>query len=182
MPLAASLPGALPFPVRYYVVLPKDPASVKSYFPEELAPLIGQDDWQAKIWPAYFDYADQLARYYRLASLSEWLTWELGLKSACYHTRVDRPPSDLSAGKYLASSGVLSECESLLETYRKAAHPLEAEQLLDQARWRKIATLCTPYSFATDEVVVYTLHLLLRQRWWNIFQNTEDIFEKVAND
>ena len=160
----------------------KDPTAVKPYLPDELATLIIQEDWRQKIWHAYFDYAYQIAGRYSLISLREWLDWELGLKSACYRTRTNKPTSDLPVGKYMTHTGALPEYELIMESYRKAANPLEAEQLLDQARWQKIVTLCTPYSFATDEVVAYTLHLLLRQRWWNISQNTEDIFEKVAND
>jgi len=69
----------------------------------------------------------------------------------------------------------------LLGAYIKEPDPMQAELLLDQARWQKIASLCYSYTFETDELVAYALHLLLLQRWWQVAQSREDIFAKVMN-
>ena len=70
----------------------------------------------------------------------------------------------------------------LIERYKSIEDPLEAEKTLDQMRWRRIARIAEPYSFHRDEIVVYALHLIIVDRWWNISQTKGNLFAKVTND
>jgi len=147
------------------------------YFPDALSSLLGTEEWHPEIWPTYFDYAFSVAAAHN-SCWQEWLHWEFGLKNAGRHMPVRSKLECSWDGREIAAIDE-PEAARLMEKYTKASDPLAAELLLAQARWRKISELCLPYSFHTDEVVVYALKLLLLEKWWIISQHREDIFKKI---
>lgn len=158
------------------------------FLPAPIAEWIEPEKWHEEIWDAYFSYCFGIAHSYSNA-LQEWLSWNLGLKNAFYEKRNVEElkkrefslPLQKSFQKSFEKDETQREYQNLIQLYYKASHPLEAEMILDKARWEKISNLATPYSFSQDEVVVYALHLLLLERWWQISQTENNILQKVSN-
>ena len=161
-------------PLETLIRFPKDHAVVKPYLPEPIMSLLREETWPSRIWKAYFQYAFSMAEK-RGSRLSEWIEWDLTLKNVFQDARSQRQTRRWATFSFAPTH----EHERIVETYRKAQNPLEAEQALDRAKWEKISSLCVPYSFQTDEIMAYALHLLILQRWWIISRNKEEIIEKV---
>lgn len=171
--LQPATSGSLPVELLSRVLT--DSLAQSWYLPEELAL---KDKWQSRIWETYFQYAMSIAEKHD-SSLAEWLTFESGLRRAFERARAETLGRSVQPRNFASED--IREQESLVDLYRKASNPMEAEKLLDQARWKKIAALAMPYTFDDSEVVAYALRLLLVERWWTISESKVKIFEKVMN-
>ena len=165
-------------PMRVLMEAFKDTKKLKDYLPIQIYDYLNMEKWQTKIWREYFNYC--LGITHKDSTFQKWLNWEVSLKYCFYQNR-QNTKSHLW-DKITISQDYDKEHRHLLNLYQKASNPLEAELLLDNARFSKILELSTHFSFEYDEIVTYTLSLLLLERWWIIFQNKEDIFQKVIND
>lgn len=158
---------------------PLEPSLRDSYLPAEIASVFKGEKWPQEAWPTYYKYAAGISQKYK-SVLSDWFAWELGLKKNFKERRGQNQSEDVWQ-EVPISKDWQKEHSGLVDSYYKSENPLEAENMLDKARWDKISQMYIPFSFDTDEIVGYTVKLLLWERWWIISQNEEDILQKVAD-
>ncbi len=137
------------------------------------------ETWNPKIWQSYFSYAMQISQKYR-SSLGEWLVWDWQIKYGFLQHRLENIKSGYSWLEKLCPLELDADQQQIIAKYYKNSDPWQAEFDLDLARWQKIAQLSKSFSFDNDELVTYTLHLLLLERWWFISQSKENIFSLIV--
>ena len=156
------------------------PALASQYLPEPIATYwhtnTSHPTTETNLWNVYFTYLLEIAKKYH-SGLEDYLIWEYRLQVALYEYRKKTPYKLQSMPEFI---DLFSE-RRLLDNYKKIENPLQAEVALDRMRWEKISEIAAPYSFHRDEVIVYALHLLILDRWWNISHYEKNIFAQVAN-
>ena len=99
------------------------------------------------------------------ASAREYLNWERAMRvrfarqRATRLGRQDLPAEDSLSGAYF------TDLERLVQEAYLAPNPLERERLLDAARWRKLEDLELGHIFDFDNLCIYKLKLMLREKW-----------------
>lgn len=158
----------------------QEPKLLEPYWPMEIITSLTPQKWAMEVWKNYLHYALKMAKSYK-SCLAKWLLWDWQLRHAFWTRRVESPKSSLLWLHELIPLEITQEHQQIMALYNKESNPLQAELALDRARWQKLSELALSYSFDNDELVVYTLQLMLLERWWNIFQSQEDLFAKVLN-
>jgi ABC-type multidrug transport system fused ATPase/permease subunit len=155
------------------------PSLAKEYFPAKVSDYLEENIDNIKdaeaFWRKYYSHIWRMAKKHQ-SNLKKYLHWEFRLNTALYEYRIEM------LNKQETMSRVSEYDYKLIERYKSIEDPLEAEKTLDQMRWRRIARIAEPYSFHRDEIVVYALHLIIVDRWWNISQTKGNLFAKVTND
>jgi hypothetical protein len=119
-----------------------------------------------RVWENFFRHAAAVAKERGSALLGEWVGYEVALRNALAETRAKA--LELDAAAYLVAPELgdnMSDFTLLLGEWSSAPNPLEGLKVLDRARWAWLATHDRYYSFSNDELVAYTLRLMLLQRW-----------------
>ncbi len=100
------------------------------------------------------------------ASTHEFLAWERALRSRLARQRAGKlGRTELPSEDSAASDAYFVEFERLVQEVYAAPNPLERERLLDAARWRKLEDLELGHIFDFDNLCIYKLRLMLREKW-----------------
>lgn len=112
-------------------------------------------------------------------TLKKWQELDIALKNELVRLRAGRKRID--PAKYLRQDGHLVDSNLVhvaMNAY-KATSLLEAEKILDQARWQMLEGLLVGHYFDIDTLIIYGLKLLLLERWQKI--NGADRAELLAD-
>lgn len=119
-----------------------------------------------RIWEAYFRHAAGIAEQRRCPLLTEWVSFEVGLRNALVRARAKA--LGLDAATYLVAEDLASrtdEFEAVVNEWSAASEPLAGMKVLDRARWEWLLLHDQWYSFDVDELVAYAAKLMLVHRW-----------------
>lgn len=106
----------------------------------------------------------QNARY---STLKKWSQFDTALRNELVRIRVAR--KHLDEQRYLRQDGFAEPfvARIAMSAYRSPSI-LEAERMLDEARWSALEGFCVGHFFDLDFLIVYALKLLLLERWEKI--------------
>lgn len=104
-------------------------------------------------------------------ALKRWFAFDTALRNELVKIRAGRRQAD--AAQYLRPDGYTgpSPMHTALSAHR-APSVLDAERILDEARWSALDEICAGHYFDLDALIVYALKLLILERWESI--NTAD--------
>ena len=113
--------------------------------------------------------------------LDSWRVWETNLRNELAKIRAQRKGVDPFS--YLAECQWVMGLADLAQEAMGAGSPLEAENVLDRARWRYLEELEVGHHFDTEKLVLYSLKLQLLQRR-ALFQRDEgeQQFSQIIKD
>jgi len=112
-------------------------------------------------------------------TVRKWLVFDTALRNELVRQRAARLHKD--PNQYLRMAGYtdLSTTHIALSAYRNPAI-LEAEKILDTARWGALEELAIGHYFDSDALFIYALKLLIVERWARIKQaDNLELFEEV---
>lgn len=104
-------------------------------------------------------------------ALKRWFVFDTALRNELVKVRAVRRHAD--AAQYLRPDGYAgpSLAHTALSAHR-APSLLDAEKILDEARWSALDEIAAGHYFDLDALIVYALKLLILERWESI--NTAD--------
>ena len=104
-------------------------------------------------------------------TFKKWLDFEYSLRNELVSLRALRKHID--PNKYLRESSLISlDIQFTALASIRSPSILEAELILDRARWNKLEELSLGHFFDIDFLVIYGLKLLILERWQN-FRKTD---------
>jgi hypothetical protein len=110
--------------------------------------------------------------------LGQWYTWERSLRNELVRLRSQKLGEE--SDRFLREGEIVP---GLSETAREAFSqdsPLEAENILDRARWLKLEELEVGHYFDLVKLVIYTLKLkLLKRRSFFREESGREMFEEI---
>jgi hypothetical protein len=119
-----------------------------------------------RLWQAFFIHAAALAERHHSALLTGWVRFEVGLRNAVAAERARRLGLQPEAFLVATELGApLRSFSSTLRAWSEAGDPLEAERVLDAARWAWIARHDAWFEFTVDELIAYAARLAIVVRW-----------------
>lgn len=126
-------------------------------------------------WRAYFRYVAELGRREGNLFLPRWVSFEVGLRNALADERARRLERGETHGPAEADLVVWEEDYSeMLRNWAAADTPLEGHQELMRFRWTWLDQHASWFSFSEDELLVYTIRLMLLEQWWRIQEGPVD--------
>jgi hypothetical protein len=97
------------------------------------------------------------------ATLEQWRVWEIGLRNQLLSLRAKRRGADET--RYRVQSPEVLAAQGVARSAFAQESPLQAEEVLDRARWAHLDDLEVGHYFDVDKVVIYHLRLqILRRR------------------
>jgi hypothetical protein len=101
------------------------------------------------------------------ATLKQWAAFDIALKNELVKIRASR--KHLDPLKYIRGEEYTEPyiAHLAINAYR-ASSILEAEKILDEARWQRLEELATGHYFDLDFLIVYAFKLLLLERWQRV--------------
>jgi hypothetical protein len=100
-------------------------------------------------------------------AIKEWFSFETALRNALVVARAGRRHKDPL--RYLRQSDLFqASLEQLCQRAVRTPLLLEAEQMLDQARWDKLEELGQGHYFDLQTLIIYAYKLLILLRWEKI--------------
>jgi hypothetical protein len=113
------------------------------------------------------------------ASLGQWANFEITLRNELARARAARAKIDPL--KFLRFPDVpQAEISHLAMVAYRSASILEAENILDQARWNFLEALSFGHYFDFDYLLVYGLKLKILERWEKIQKADKEILLQAA--
>ena len=115
-------------------------------------------------------------------TVRKWFMFDTGLRNELVRQRAVRLHKD--PNQYLRMDGYadLSITHIALSAYRNPAI-LEAEKILDYARWSALEELAMGHYFDSDALFIYALKLLIVERWEKIKEaDKPKLFEEVIQE
>lgn len=97
-------------------------------------------------------------------SLKQWANFEIALRNELVRARASRKKTDPLKFLRLPDSPQVELSHLAMAAYRSISI-LEAEKILDQARWNFLETLSFSHYFDFDQLLVYGLKLKILERW-----------------
>lgn len=94
--------------------------------------------------------------------LDKWNSWERSLRNDLVKMRASRKGVD--GDKYVASGTIETGLQNIARDAFSAATPLEAEIILDRARWDYLENLEAGHYFDLGKLIIYFLQLQLMKR------------------
>jgi hypothetical protein len=163
--LAGELPD--PTPAVLTVAQLRDEAPLPDY-------LVVDTDTTGQAFPlpddlmqeAYFRHVRSVGQSQGCTFLLAWTGFEAGLRNALAEARARS--LDLDAAHYRVATDIADDPDdfaSLINEWNAAATPLDALEVLDQARWTWLTSHDAWFSFSADEVAAYAAKLVLVHRW-----------------
>jgi hypothetical protein len=154
------------------VVLSEEAARNQAALPEYLVALdetpqvaVESDD----TWRAYFHHVAELGRREGNLFLPRWVSFEVGLRNVLAGERARRLGLSEINCAVAAELVVWEEDYSeALRSWAAADTPREGQQELIRFRWNWLHEHARWFSFSEDEMLVYTLRLILLEQWWRI--------------
>ena len=95
--------------------------------------------------------------------LNRWVSWETSLRNALVMARAKEGGRDPSSNLREENS-FYTEINDIAREACGQASPLQAEEILNQARWARFEELETGHHFDTEKLMVYYLKLQLNER------------------
>ncbi len=94
--------------------------------------------------------------------LERWNSWERSLRNDLVKIRAGRKGVD--GDKYIAAGAIETGLQNIARDACTAVTPLEAEIILDRARWEYLESLEAGHYFDLGKLIIYYLQLQLLQR------------------
>jgi len=112
-------------------------------------------------------------------TVRKWLVFDTALRNELVRQRAARLHKDPKQYLRMAGYTELSTTHIALSAYRDPAI-LEAEKILDTARWAALEELAIGHYFDSDALFIYALKLLIVERWQRIKEaNSPELLEEV---
>ncbi len=117
--------------------------------------------------------------------LRQWYIWETSLRNELVRQRSQKQGVD--AEGYLREGEIVPGISDIAKDALSQDSPLDAEDLLDRARWMKLEELEVGHYFDLARLLVYTLklHLLRRRSLFKVELGKEmfgEIYEHIRED
>lgn len=115
-------------------------------------------------------------------TIKKWLMFDTGLRNELVKARAARLRKD--SAKRLRGDGItdIAITHIAFSAYRNPSI-LEAEKILDLARWNALEELAAGHYFDRDALFIYSLKLLIVQRWEKIKQaDKPKLFEEAMQE
>lgn len=115
-------------------------------------------------------------------TLKEWFNFDFALRNELAKQRASRKNEDSS--KYLRKTDkdLSNYFIHLISEALKSSSPLEAERILDRARWIYLEELERGHFFDFDFLVVYGVKLCILERWHKIQKaDKETLLDNLVN-
>ena len=100
-------------------------------------------------------------------SLKQWVSFEIALRNELVHARATRKKIDPLKFLRFPDSAQAQISHTAMIAYRSTSI-LEAEMILDQARWNFLEDLNQGHYFDFDFLLIYGLKLKILERWEKI--------------
>lgn len=126
------------------------------------------------IWERYFHHAASVAKHKQSSFLKAWIGFEVGLRNALATARAQA--LELEAEAYLVAPELADrkiEYHQIVSDWSAASNPLNAQRVLDEARWDWCEEHGGWYSFQACEIEVYAAKLILLHRWRRILTENQ---------
>lgn len=125
-------------------------------------------------WEAYYTHAAQIASAKPQSLLAKWIGYEVALRNALAARRAKA--LGLNEADYTLAEDLASEenFTATLNEWASAPEPLAGLKVLDTARWTYLDQNDNWFSFSDDELVAYTLKLMLITRWRRLGEARQD--------
>ena len=105
---------------------------------------------------------DLLVEKYPSTALTSWNRWEISLRNELVKLRAHRQDQD--PHRFLIEAAEVSGLAGLAQEAFGTSSPLEAESIMDRARWRFLDELELGHYFDTEKLIIYSLRLQLVER------------------
>ena len=123
---------------------------------------------------------DYLFNSQNLDTFKQWVGFEIALRNELVRARAGRKKIDPLKFIRPADSPSADIVHVAMVAYRSASI-LEAEKILDQARWEFLETLSFGHYFDIDYLLIYVLKLKILERWDKIQKaDKEQLFNAVV--
>jgi len=126
------------------------------------------------IWTRYFHHAASVAKRAGSRFLKAWIGFEVGLRNALVIARAGKLELDPAA--YLVAPELTdkdTDYSDVMSAWSAASDPLNALEVLDEARWDWLEEHEGWYSFAACEIEVYAARLVLLHHWRRILSEKQ---------
>ncbi|MHC4323993.1 MAG: DUF2764 family protein [Planctomycetota bacterium] len=160
-------------------ILSLDKAEDESVLPDFLLPKETTEEQQEEqqsmrlsvdgIWERYFHHAASVAKRAQSSFLKAWVGFEVGLRNALAAARaqtLELEPEAYLVAPELADNKI--NYHHIVSEWSGASNPLNAQRVLDEARWDFCEEHGGWYSFHACEIEVYAAKLMLLHRWRRI--------------
>jgi hypothetical protein len=115
------------------------------------------------------------------ASLKRWADFEIALRNELMRARAGRKKTDPLKFLRLPDAPQAETIHLALAAYRSSS-VLEAEKILDQARWNFLEDLSFGHYFDFDRLLIYGLKLKVLERWDKIQKADKEHLLNAAVD
>jgi hypothetical protein len=172
-------------------ILSLDKAEDESVLPDYLLPKETAEEHQEEqsprlsvdaIWERYFHHAASVAKCAQSSFLKAWIGFEVGIRNALATARAQT--LELEAEAYLVAPELADkkiEYHQIVSDWSGASNPLNAQRVLDEARWDWCEEHGGWYSFHACEIEVYAAKLMLLHRWRRILSEKQQLNESKYN-
>jgi len=114
-----------------------------------------------------------------IKSLKQWANFEIALRNELVHARAARKKIDPLKFLHLPDSPQAQISHVAMTAYRSISI-LEAEKILDQARWNFLEDLSLGHYFDFDYLLIYGLKLKILERWDEIQKADKERLLNIA--
>ncbi len=164
-------------------ILSLDKAEDEAVLPDYLLPKETTEEQQEEpnmrlsvdgIWERYFHHAASVAKRTQSSFLKAWVGFEVGLRNALATARSQT--LELEAEAYLVAPELADkkiEYHQIVSDWSGAFNPLNAQRVLDEARWDFCEEHGGWYNFHACEIEVYAAKLMILHRWRRILSEKQ---------
>lgn len=116
---------------------------------------------------------------YPSAALTRWNRWEISLRNELVMLRAHRQDQD--PHRFLIEAVEVPGLAGLAQEAFGTSSPLEAESIMDRARWRFLDELELGHYFDTEKLIIYSLRLQIVERRASMSRETgEKEFGRIS--
>ena len=123
---------------------------------------------------------DEYSKSVRHPTIEKWLAFDTALRNELVKIRAHSKKTE--AAKYVRGESLVDMAIShaAMSSHRSASI-LEAEKLLDEARWQALDDLGFGHYFDTAFLILYAYKLKMLERWEKIYtQDKEELLEALT--
>lgn len=116
---------------------------------------------------------DEYSKSVRHPTIEKWLAFDAALRNELVKIRAHSKKTE--AAKYLRGENPMDMTIShVAMSSHRSSSVLEAEKILDEARWQALDDLSFGHYFDTDFLILYAYKLKMLERWEKIYTQDKE--------
>jgi hypothetical protein len=123
-----------------------------------------------RLWEIYYDYAFDVARNSGCRFLTDYLSWEIELRTTLAAMRVREKGANYDDHAILGDFQTW-DYSALVAQLKSQKNPLTAERYLDEERLRHIYSFEGTLTFTVDALLAYLMRSAIYSRWGKISED-----------